>query len=255
MSLEESSRLPFFDTFCRVGRRRARGVGEPYSVEHLQAYRSAYGIEDVAVEHAVAVEASPRLGNGMLREEIAGYAGLHAAWHLMPVTSPRIEPAVTDPAELLDARVVLTRVDVQEFGDGIVMGYEPVLRALEACHVPLAIDFAGRQAFLNFDVSLFGRFPGLPFIVENFGGYPLHRLLWAMREFPNVHLSTAGFTLHCGPELICGELGADRLIFGSGWPQVPAGMALGPVLLNGLSRADRCKVAGDNFRALMEGIG
>ena len=149
---------------------------------------------------------------------------------------------------------MLTRVDVQEFGDGITTGYEPVLRALESCHMPLAIDLAGRSAFVTFDVSLFGRFPDVPFIIENFGGYPLHRLLWAMREFANVYLSTAGFTVHCGPELICGELGADRLIFGSAWPQVPPGVALGPVLLSGLSDGERRKVAGDNFRALAEGI-
>lgn len=255
MAAEQVAALAFFDTRCRVGRRRAREIGEPYSVEDLEAYRGTYGIQGAAVEHAVAAEASPRLGNGMLREEIAGHAGLHAAWRLMPVSSPRIEPAVTDPAELVDAQVALTRVDVQEFGDGVTTGYEPVLRALEACHVPLAVDFAGRFSFLTFDVAVFGRFPGLPFIVENFGGYPLHRLLWAMREFPNVYLSTAGFTLHCGPELVCGELGADRLLFGSGWPQVPPGLALGPVLLNGLGPAERRKVAGDNFRALMEGIG
>jgi len=256
MCAEDGGRLPFFDTRCRIGRRRARNPREGYSLEHLRDYCRAYGIEEAAVEHAVAAEASPALGNGLLAEELAGCDGLRPAWHLMPPVSDRIEPTVTEPAPLLEAGVVLTRVDVKEFGDGITTGYEPTLRALAACRMPLAIDLTGGgQGFLTLSMTPFERFPEIPFIVENFGGYPLHRLMWAMRAFPNLHLSTAGFTLHRGPSFICDELGAERLIFGSGWPAVPPGLALGPVLLNGLDAAARRKVAGDNFRTLIGAIG
>jgi len=255
MKEHERGRLALFDTRCRIGRRRAPAPGEPNSVDELQDYRTTYGIAGAAVEHAVAAESSPALGNRMLMDEIAGRDGLYPAWHVMPPVSERIEPALTDPAPLLEAGVVLTRVDAKEFWDGLTSGYEPTLRALEAVHMPLAIDMAGSEGFLRFPVTAFERFGGIPFIVENFGGYPLHRLVWTMRTFPNVHLSTAGFTLHRGVEFICEELGPERLVFGSGWPAVPPGLGLGPVLLNGLDETARRMVGGENFRRLMEGIG
>lgn len=248
-------RLPFFDTYCRIGRRRRRAPDEGYLLEHLQQYRSTYGIPDAAVEHAVAAEASPALGNSLLADEIGGLEGLHPAWHFMPPVSDRIEPTLTGPEPLLEAGVVLSRVDAKEFGDGVPTGYGPLLSILEACRMPLAIDMSGSAGLLGFDVTCFGKWPDIPFIIENVGAYPLHKLMWAMRTFGNVHLSTVGFTLHRGVDFVCDELGPERLIFGSGWPTAPPGMGLGPVLLNGLSAAARRKVAGDNFRTLAAHIG
>lgn len=248
-------RLPFYDTCCRVGRRRAPEPWEGRTSADLLEHMRAYGIAEAAVEHYVAVEASPALGNRLLADELRGAPELHPAWHIMPRSSDRVEPAVSDPAELLDAGVVLARVDCQEFGDGLTTGYEGTLEALSACRVPLAIDYSGRFSFLDARLDVFGRYPDVPFIVEHFGGYPLHRLLWAMRHYPNLHLSTVGFTVHEGVDLVCDEIGPERVVFGSGWPTEPPGMTLGPVLLNGLDAAARRLVAGDNFRRLVERIG
>ena len=157
---------------------------------------------------------------------------------------------VSDPA----SGVVLARVDALDLGDALTTGFVPLLDALEQCRVPLALDFA-RRPFLDFDTNVFESYPAIPFIIERFGGYPLNRLMWVLRTFPHVRVSTVGLTVHRGLDFLCDEIGPERIVFGSGWPRTPPGVELGQVLLNGLALEARRKIAGENFRTLMEAIG
>jgi predicted TIM-barrel fold metal-dependent hydrolase len=174
----------------------------------------------------------------------------------MPAVSDRIERAVTDPRELLANRVALGRIDAKDFCNGIGdrACFAPVLDACAAVHLPVCLDFRRQGDFLSFDFGICERYPAIPFVIEGFGGYPMHRILWCMREYPNLHLSTVGYQPFDGVKFMCQEVGADRMIYGSDWPASAAGMAQGSVLLAGISQAERQAIAGGNFLRLLSGI-
>ncbi|MBI5724859.1 MAG: amidohydrolase family protein [Planctomycetes bacterium] len=252
--------MAFFDTCVRIGRSRApEQAGFAPGVADLGAMMKRFNVCGAAVEHAVAFESSPRWGHDMLDRQIAGRPELRPAWHLMPDVSERIEKAVTDPDKFIRRKVALGRIDAKDFcnGSGDHACFAPVLRACQAVKLPVCLDFRRQGDFLTFDFGICGRWPEIPFVIEGFGGYPLHKLVWCLREYRNMHLSTAcaGPGGHQLVPLLIDMIGHDRIIFGSNWPNQSPGMAIGHVMLSGASDEAKRAIAGGNFRWLLEGIG
>ncbi len=250
--------LPFYDTCVRIGHSRAPDPpGNVAGVAELRAEMARLGIAASAVEHAVAREASPRLGHELLAEALADEPSLRPAWHFMPALSDRIERAYTDPAELLEADVALGRVDAQDFlaGGGDRACFAPVLEACSAIRLPVFLDFRSQGNVGSFDFDLCRRWPNVPFVIEGFGGYPLHRVVWCLREYPNLYLSTVRLAVFHAVPLLCDLVGPEKLIYGSNWPAETMGLSMGVVLLADVDPAIRRLVAGDNFRRLLGRVG
>jgi hypothetical protein len=248
----------FFDTCVRIGRPAAPEPPDNVAtVGDLRAMMAQFNITGAAVEHAVAREASPRLGHAVLAEDLAGHANLRPAWHLMPAICPRIEHAYTDPAEYLTQRVALGRVDAKDFchGRGDQACFAPVLEACAAIGLPVFIDFRRQGDPLVFDFDICARYPRIPFVAEGFGAYPRHKLIWCLREYPNLYLSTVGTEGFMLVEFLCETIGPDRLIFGSNWPARSVGMSLGTVLFADVGPAVRQQIASGNFLALLDRVG
>ncbi len=246
--------VEFFDTCVSLGRARAPDPpGGFHGVSGLEAMMRRHHITRAAAGHAVAMEASPGLGHEMLQKELAGKKNLLPAWHLMPHVSSRIERAVTDPAEFLLNHVALGRVDALDFcqGKGDQACFAPVLEACQAAGLPVFLDFRRQGDVPAFDFGICGRWPGIPFVIEGFGGYPLHRVVWCLRNYPNCYLSTVGFSVYRSVELICELAGARKIIFGSNWPASPPGMAQGLVLFADIGAAARRQIASRNFERLL----
>ncbi|MCP3885238.1 MAG: amidohydrolase family protein [Propionibacteriaceae bacterium] len=254
--MKSDSSLSFFDTCMRIGRSRAPDPpGNVCDVPAVLACMDRHAITDAILEHAVAMEFSPRLGHEELARSIKGQPHLRPAWHLMPVVSDRIQKAVTDPQEFLDAGVALGRVDAKDFchGRGDEAGFAPVLEACQAVHLPVFLDFRTQGSIMDFDFGICARWPGIPFVLEGSGGYPLHRTVWCLREYPNLHISTLGDTFN-GVSLLCEAAGAERVLFGSNFPAQNIGMSLGCVVLADVSDADRRLIARGNMERLLGGI-
>jgi hypothetical protein len=248
----------FHDTCVRIGRSRAPDPPDNVSdVPRLLDTMARHNTANAAVEHAVAMESSPRLGHDQLDADIAGQDTLRPAWHLMPDISPRIERAATDPQELLKRRVALGRVDAKDFCNGIGdrACFGPVLEACAAVHLPVFIDFRRQGDLPTFDFGICERYPAIPFVIEGFGGYPLHRVVWCLKTYPNLYLSTAGYSVFNGVRFMCDTVGSNRLLYGSDWPARSMGMSQGLVLLAAIGREERAAIAAGNFEELLDRIG
>lgn len=255
-----SNLITFYDTCVRIGRSRApEKLDFTPGTAQLQAMMQRFNFSAAAVEHAVAFEASPHFGHELLYGEIAGIDSLRPAWHLMPDVSERVEKAVTDGGEIIRRRVALGRVDAKDFcnGRGDQACFAPVLKACQSVRLPVFLDFRRQGDFSAFDFGICSRWPEIPFVIEGFGGYPLHKLLWCLREYHNLHLSTAcgGAGGHELIPFLVDAIGHDRIIFGSNWPNQSPGMAIGHVTLSGISDGAKRAIAEGNFRRLLDGIG
>jgi hypothetical protein len=114
----------------------------------------------------------------------------------------------------------------------------PVLCAQR--HVPL--DEVGRLA---------GAYPGLPFIVAEVGYRQLRTLLPLLEAFPNTYLSVGSlWTVHEGLERLAERVGAERLLFGTGFPEVEPMMAVTQLTYSALSEEQKALVGAENFERL-----
>jgi hypothetical protein len=99
-------------------------------------------------------------------------------------------------------------------------------------------------------VALAKRFPHVRFICGHSGG-DWELGIRAVRDQKNVLLEFAGSDPHSGSvDLAVKELGADRIVWGGHGPSRSYATELGKVLDADLSRADRMKIFGGNFRRL-----
>jgi len=99
-------------------------------------------------------------------------------------------------------------------------------------------------------VALARRFPHVRFICGHSGG-DWELGVRVVRSHKNVLLEFAGSDPHSGSvDYAIKELGADRIVWGGHGPSRSYATELGKVLDADLSRADRMKVFGGNFRQL-----
>ena len=134
---------------------------------------------------------------------------------------------------------------------------------LAEARVPLFInpnevggEWATDQTDWSAVVELCHRWPTLPVIVSEFRIRQSQRLAYrALEACPNLHIELSGYWLHHGIEYVTRRWGADRLIFGSHWPQFGQHMTLAPLTCADISDEDKRAIAGDNLRKLMAWCG
>ncbi|GBC98942.1 hypothetical protein HRbin17_01461 [bacterium HR17] len=80
----------------------------------------------------------------------------------------------------------------------------------------------------------------------------LSEALWALKSCPNLYLETSRLTHPDGYEMVAAEVGAERLVFGSGAPLHYFASALLPLLHSALSDDDKRKVLVDNLRRIVQ---
>ncbi len=253
-----SDLIQFYDTCCRIGRSRAPVPPGNFKTASILAEKMEFhNITHAAVEHAVAMEFAPRLGHEELGKEISGFPQMKSALHFMPDVTSRVEKAYTDPEEILSTGAVLGRVDAKDFCQGLgdQACFAPVLEACQEISFPFVIDFRRQGDPSIFDFGICGRFPGIPFILEGMGGYPMHRTVWIMKEYENCYLSTVGRGEFNSLGLF-DELGLiSRIVFGSNWPQQSLGMAQGTVVFADTDDVNKRAVASGTFLKLTDAIG
>ncbi|MBN2310298.1 MAG: amidohydrolase family protein [Candidatus Hydrogenedentes bacterium] len=90
--------------------------------------------------------------------------------------------------------------------------------ALEARRLP-AFCLTARFTFDEL-AGLAPRYPGLPFILAGLQYRSDRTLIPFLKAFPNVHVSIgSNYTVHDGIERLVAEVGAGRVLFGTGFPE------------------------------------
>ena len=103
--------------------------------------------------------------------------------------------------------------------------------------------------------ELAGTYRELPFLLAGVAFREQRIILPLLETFPNVHLSIGNrYTTHAGLEQLVARIGADRLLFGTGFPESEAMMAVTQLMYAAIPECDKAKIGAANFERLMEGI-
>ena len=125
--------------------------------------------------------------------------------------------------------------------------------ALEARRTPvLCLE---RHVPIEKAADIARRHPDLPVIVAEVGYRSLRILLPMLEAFPNTYLSIgSNFTIHRALERLVEKVGAERLLFGSGLPEIDPLPAVTMLMYADITDDEKALIGAGNFERLIEGV-
>lgn len=249
------------DAHCVTGRHQRLRAGELFSADDLIAEMDHYAISEAIVVDSLSRENHPVDGNRRIVEATRNSPRLHRGWSILPSwlkeTNQTPEVFLEDMKQN-NVRAIYLYPDQFSFrlADWSI---DAILEPLAAEKIPVFINQTETNGRGGADatvwdevVELCKRWPTLPVVISERRIRRTQRILYqAFDACPNLHLELSAYWLHRGIEYITRNWGAERLVFGSGWPKYGQHMTLVNLTTAQIPEADKQLIAGDNLRRLI----
>lgn len=165
----------------------------------------------------------------------------------LPMEAEQVDEAIVHGAGAALLRPKADYWSLQPWASG------PLLCAMEERRLPA---YCLSEQFSFDEVGILAhQHPQLPIIVAGVEYRNDRTLLPLMRQFPNVYLSIgSNYTVHNGIERFVTSVGPERLLFGTGFPQVEPMGAVAMLMYAGISDEERQLVGSGNMERLIAEI-
>jgi len=186
----------------------------------LLAEMDRAGIARALVWHIAQHDASPQAGNRLLADAIRPHERLIGCWTVLPNQAHEFPPPDELFALMRQARVAALRIfpTAHRFPANAV-SLSDLLAAMVARRVPLFLSLR-RGANWGLVYALLAEFPDLVCVVCDHGCWGEDRAFRPLLgRYPHVYVDTAQYLLDGGIESLVADYGAERLLFGSGFPE------------------------------------
>ncbi len=216
---------------------------------------TGHGISKALVWHIAQHDSSPQTGNVLASETIANHPNLHGCWSILP---PQTDEIITPHffKEMHDNRIaalrtmpirhyyMLNRVVFGKFLDEVTERRIPVLISLE-----YGADWPAVY-------TLMADFPNLHCIVCDIGVWSQTRYIFPLLEaYPNLKVETSLLSLTAsGLEVGVSKYGAERFVFGSGYPARSAEAASLDLRHSELTEQQRSQIACGNMQKMIDEV-
>jgi predicted TIM-barrel fold metal-dependent hydrolase len=114
-----------------------------------------------------------------------------------------------------------------------------------------------RNSALGFEAvaDLAGRYPSLPVVMFHLGYRSQRMLVLLMKAFSNIYLAVGSpYSVHLGLESMAGHAGAERLLFGTGFPYAEPTASITMLTYSDLGEEQKQLVGAGNLDWLIGGI-
>lgn len=243
--------LEFFDANVVVGRPQNRPLFEPIAdPADLSRYLETTPLSGALVWHWAQAEAHPATGNALLPGFLQPAPRTYPCWALLP---PATEEPLGLPEELLAAlpgavrlfpdlhRYLMNRVVWGELLDELSQRRIPVLLSPEH-----GTDWKQIYALLQ-------DYPEMTCVLCDIGIWSMDRYTYPLlRTYPKVHMETSMLALDDGGlEAAVAKFGAQRLVFGTGFPKRYAEAPMLQLAHADIGDAEKQTIAADNMLRLI----
>ncbi|MDP6379724.1 MAG: amidohydrolase family protein, partial [Phycisphaerae bacterium] len=231
--------IRLFDCNASLGAKPLHQEHVPYTTEQLLSRMKELKIERALVRHNASVDADLRFGNNKALEESGKHPELLPVWCIVAAGADEIGKPADFVSNMLSAGVCAATMFPRQhhfsFADWCL---GDVLSALEDARVPLLVDHS--QVSLDELAAALPGYPQLPLICTGMGYRENRRIYPLMDMCPNLHMDiSAPYSVHFGIEDICRRFGAERLLFGTGWPTPEPGTAISMLMYSSISDEEK----------------
>jgi predicted TIM-barrel fold metal-dependent hydrolase len=238
----------FFDCNCWYGRPPRPPFRFAGSPAELLEQMDFCGIGAALAYHVNQRFGAPQVYDRVALEDLRGQPRLFPVRTLLPPQTGELPAPDALLAELRRDGVRAVRAFPCEHRyrlDGLTFG--PHLEMLAAHRIPLLV-----KADCLAIADLLRDCPELTVIAMSQGPHSLERFLRPILDrYTNLHLDTSGLLVEGLIEDFVARYGAERLVFGSGFPDNAAGGAQLHLLGAEIAEADRAAIAGGNLQRLL----
>ncbi len=212
--------MRFFDCNAFFGLPARRPLAPVATAEALLAEMDHAGVDRALVWHIAQHDVAAQTGNRLLTESIAAFDRLYGCWTVLPNHASEL-PA---PAVLFEQMYKTRTVALRAFPDDhrfllgeVSMG--DLLSAMVLRRVPLFVSLIRGITWRGI-YDVLEAFPELTCVVCDHGCWGEDRMFRPLLErYPHVYIDTAQYLLDGGIEALVSDYGANRLLFGSGFPE------------------------------------
>jgi hypothetical protein len=247
--------MRFYDCNVYYGLPALRPVSPVAQVSDLLAAMDRVGVEKALVWHIVQHDHAPRLGNLMLAEGIAPHARLTGCWTVMPNQGREYPPPQEFFHQMKASRIGALRAfpGTHRFLiNAVSMG--ELFNAMVAHRVPLFLSMV-RGVVWRDVYQLMAEFPDLVCVVCDHGCWGEDRMFRPLIErYPHFYVDTARYLLDGGIEALVTDYGANRLLFGSGFPDSYMGGMMMALKHAQIPQAAKEAIAHGNLERLLEEV-
>ncbi len=249
MSAQSAPGLRWFDCSARIGRWSNPQPEQFTEADGLLAAWDRVGIEAGLAHHTWAWEWSPGPGNARLLEDLEGNGRIRPCFVALPPATRELEPPREFAAtvrRLRGAVRIFPNMHNWRLGEWCAGA---LFDALAEHGVPVLVDVA--EVDWDALAGVLAAHPGMPVIVLNFYyrcdrfAYPL------MEDHPDFHMESNTYGVFEGIEMVCERFGAERLVFGTGLPELEAGGPMALVTYAEISDEEKAMIAGGTMRRLL----
>jgi predicted TIM-barrel fold metal-dependent hydrolase len=251
--------MKFFDCNASFGAMMAPPPKIAKTAEELLDEMDFCGINKALVYHAAQRDDSPVVGNQLLVEETKGFDRLHRSWAILPHQTGELPP----PEELVtlmkkhevralrafpsEHRYLMTRTSLGPLYDLMVEKRIPLFISIR--------ESAGGVSGWSLIDGMLAENPDLTLVVMDQGTWGQDRYFRPLVEkYENFYMDTSRYELSGGIKAFCEKYGSDRILFGTGFPEIKIGGVLLALTHADISNKEKEAIACGNLERLLRGV-
>ena len=242
--------LVFLDCNCTIGLRNALEPEQIWRTEQFLDEMRYHNVHAALAAHAQSIQFHQEYGNAECLKEVSKSRRLLPCWTVLPHWTDEFpEPdALLAQMQKQDVRAVRMYPKTHAFA---LEPYtvDPLLDALEAAEVPVFMPYA--EVSPKELHAICQRHPKLPVVVLGANWSSPRVLFPVLAACPNLHLETSCYQGHEALRVFSEKFGAERLLFGTGLPEMSPGAAKANVNYAKLPLKQRRLIAGGNLARLL----
>jgi len=262
--VRDAQPLRFFDCNVRLGRSGVPPLGGSLDLPGLLEEMAYFDIADSLAISTYAKEYRAEAGNRRLLDEVGGTSAIHPCWVLFPAHPGVDRDERAQVADMLASGARAARLYPSPTRDFLDEGtlprqyalhpavVAPLLEVLSAHRVPLLLEMDQVRWEEIYDIC--AAYPRVPVIVTDMHYSHKRSLFAGFARYENLRAELSGYHVHRGIEEVCAEFGAHRLLFGTRLPVFTPASTIAMIRYAAITADDRRKIAGDNLRALLDGV-
>lgn len=244
--------MKFFDCNVCFGAAMKPAMKQQETAEELLEEMDFCGIDETLVFHAAMRDDFAGVGNLLAVEGTREHRRLHPSWAILPPQTEELSTTVTQFFKAMrrhgvwalrafpkEHRFLLNDTTFHEWFD-----------EMERARVPLVLE--GDWAMIG---QLLSERPQLTVIgiqLSNHGQDRMFRPL--IEKYPNFHVDTGKYQCDGGIAAFCRKYGPERLLYSSGFPELPMGAGKLMVLHADIPDSEKEHIAGGNLTRLMKEV-
>ena len=244
--------MNFFDCNAFFGLPATGALLPVETAGKLTLEMSRAGVEKALVWHISQHDVDAQVGNRLLAEAIQPYPQLYGCWALLPnqtgeYFSPEVLFQEMKANKIRALRVfpvqhlfLLTRISLGQY-----------LEAITERRIPLLVSLR-RDCTWHEIYHLLEEFSNLLCVICDHGPWGMDRMFRPLLEtYPHVYLETGQYMTDGALEALVKDYGADRLLYGSGFPEAEFGGMMLTIKHAHLSQAEKEAIAGGNLERIL----